>query len=83
MTDAFENQARAVAHASKPVDLGSTDGIKAVAIGLRETWTMAVKAERDAISAEARRYASHYPQSSDGRNTFVMLAEWIENRRPA
>jgi len=27
--------------------------------------------------AEARRYASHYPQSSDGRNTFLLLADRI------
>jgi Lar family restriction alleviation protein len=39
-----------------------------------------VAAERKAISEEARRYASHYPQSSDGRNTFIMLAEWIDQR---
>jgi hypothetical protein len=39
-----------------------------------------VDAEREAIAAEARRYASHYPQGSDGRNTFILLAEWIERR---
>jgi hypothetical protein len=44
----------------------------------------ALLAERDRLraalatsEAEARRYASHYPQSSDGRNTFLMLAEKI------
>lgn len=44
----------------------------------------AVKAERDrarqalqTAEAEARRYAESYPQSSDGRNTFVMLADRI------
>lgn len=36
--------------------------------------------ERDAIGAEARRYASHYPEASDGRNTFVIFAEWVEAR---
>lgn len=36
--------------------------------------------ERQTIADEARRYASHYPQSSDGRNTFTLLAEWIESR---
>ncbi len=36
--------------------------------------------ERKAIAAKAREYASHYPPSSDGMNTFVILAEWIENR---
>ncbi|MCK1577737.1 hypothetical protein [Bradyrhizobium sp. 174] len=29
------------------------------------------------IEAEARRYASMYPQSSDGRNTFVIFADWV------
>jgi Lar family restriction alleviation protein len=29
------------------------------------------------IEAEARRYAEMYPQSSDGRNTFVMFADWV------
>lgn len=37
-------------------------------------------AERRAIADETRRYASHYPAHSDGRNTFVMLADWIEAR---
>ncbi len=36
--------------------------------------------ERDFIAMEARRYASHYPEASDGRNTFIMFAEMIENR---
>lgn len=43
---------------------------------IRET----VIEERETIAAEARRYASQYPQSSDGRNTFILLAEWIESR---
>lgn len=30
------------------------------------------------IGNEARRYASHYKPSSDGRNTFLMFAEWVE-----
>ncbi len=29
------------------------------------------------IEAEARRYAEMYPQSSDGRNTFVIFADWV------
>lgn len=29
------------------------------------------------IEAEARRYAEMYPQSSDGRNTFVLFADWV------
>ena len=36
--------------------------------------------ERDFLAMEARRYASHYPEASDGRNTFVMFAEMIESR---
>lgn len=31
-------------------------------------------------AAEARRYAGHYPQSSDGRNTFILFAEWAESQ---
>lgn len=40
----------------------------------------AVKAERDACAQMAREFASNYEQGSDGRNTFIILAEWIENR---
>jgi hypothetical protein len=29
------------------------------------------------IEAEARRFAGMYPQSSDGRNTFVIFADWV------
>ena len=36
--------------------------------------------ERKEVSEQARRYAGHYQEGSDGRNTFVMLAEWIEAR---
>jgi hypothetical protein len=35
-----------------------------------------------AVAAEARRYAAMYPQASDGRNTFIMLAKWAEQRTP-
>ena len=31
------------------------------------------------IEAEARRYAGHYPEASDGRNTFVMFADWVSS----
>lgn len=37
-------------------------------------------AERTAIAERAREIASHYPEASDGRNTFILLAEWIEAR---
>ena len=43
----------------------------------------ALKSERASIADEARRYASHYKPGSDGRNTFVMLAEWIDSRECA
>jgi len=43
----------------------------------------AAAAERKACAAMAREYAEHYPPGSDGRNTFVILAEWIENRATA
>jgi len=29
------------------------------------------------IEQEARRYAEMYPQSSDGRNTFNIFADWV------
>lgn len=37
-----------------------------------------VTALLDKIGSEARRYASHYKSSSDGRNTFILFAEWVE-----
>lgn len=37
-------------------------------------------AERNACAAKAREFASHYPVGSDGRNTLMILAEWIEKR---
>lgn len=37
-------------------------------------------AEREFLASEARRYASHYPEASDGRNTFIVFAEMIERR---
>lgn len=40
----------------------------------------AIADEREACAAKAREYAAHYPAGSDGRNTFALLAEWIENR---
>ena len=40
----------------------------------------AVAVEREACAQKAREFASHYDDGSDGRNTFVILAEWIENR---
>ena len=37
--------------------------------------------ERKEIAEQTRRYAGHYKEGSDGRNTFIMLAEWIEARK--
>lgn len=37
----------------------------------------ALEAALRRMEAEARRYAEMYPQSSDGRNTFVMFADWV------
>jgi hypothetical protein len=39
-----------------------------------------LKVEREACAAKCREYADHYPPHSDGRNTFVLLAEWIDSR---
>lgn len=43
----------------------------------------AVLAEREAILETTRRYAKCYPDDSDGRNTFTLLAEWIASRPPS
>jgi hypothetical protein len=51
MSDAFEDQARALAHSIPVCDLGSTAGIRAIAIGLRETWRMATEASDEELSA--------------------------------
>lgn len=40
----------------------------------------AVNAEREIIANKAREWAAHYQQGSDGRNTFILMAEWIESR---
>ncbi len=40
----------------------------------------ALLVERQAIASEARRYAEMYSESSDGRHTFLILADWIEAR---
>ena len=32
------------------------------------------------VEQKAREWAEHYPQSSDGRNTFVLFAEWAEGQ---
>jgi hypothetical protein len=45
-----------------------------------ERLSAALGREREAIASKAREWAAHYPEASDGRNTFVLLAEWIEAR---
>lgn len=44
--------------------------------------TIKVKPLVDMIAYKAREYAEHYPQSSDGRNTFLIFAEWVESIEP-
>ncbi|BCH33179.1 hypothetical protein MesoLjLc_51090 [Mesorhizobium sp. L-8-10] len=39
-----------------------------------------IDAEREVIANRAREIAGHYPEASDGRNTFVLFAEWVEGR---
>lgn len=40
----------------------------------------AIRAEERARSAnKARDFAAHYSPGTDGRNTFIILAEWIES----
>jgi hypothetical protein len=33
---------------------------------------------RETVGAKAREWAAHYKEASDGRNTFIMFAEWVE-----
>lgn len=48
-----------------------------------EDTAAAVATERMECAAKARQFAACYPDSSDGRNTFILLAEWIERRGEA
>jgi len=41
---------------------------------------VAIRVERAAIEAEARRYAGFYTPHSDGFNTFVIFADWVAGR---
>jgi len=36
--------------------------------------------ERQIVADKAHEWAAHYSEGSDGRNTFVLLAEWVESR---
>ncbi|UFX42014.1 hypothetical protein HAP47_0022240 [Bradyrhizobium sp. 41S5] len=40
----------------------------------------ALRDEQIAIAGKAREWAENYSQGSDGRNTFVLFAEWVERR---
>lgn len=42
-----------------------------------------IDSERDKITAKAREWAEHYSRGSDGRNTFILFAEWVEKRKDA
>ena len=50
---------------------------------LRQAIEAALIAEGTTCASKAREYASHYDPGSDGFNTFILLAEWIENRATA
>lgn len=63
MSDAFEDQARALAHSIPVCDLGSTAGIRAIAIGLRETWRMA-RESRDAEVAALMEKADAFDRAA-------------------
>ena len=59
---------------------GSGQWVKLCTVAELRTHPAPLDAERSAIEARAREIAGHYPQSSDGRNTFVMFADWIAAR---
>ncbi len=46
---------------------------------LESSWNDRKPSYLGKIADEARRYAGFYPQSSDGRNTFVIFAEWVDS----
>lgn len=50
------------------------------AVEERDRLREALRAEHEFLAQEARRYASFYSESSDGRNTFIIFAEMIERR---
>ncbi len=61
-------------------DAGDAEAVRAFQGRMADIVARAVAAERDACAAKAREFSEHYEQGSDGRNTFVLLAEWIEAR---
>jgi hypothetical protein len=60
---------------------GEGEAAEALRRYVRAVEKAAVNAERDAIAEQTRLYASYYPQGSDSRNTFLILAHWIEARK--
>lgn len=60
-----------------------TPAIREICEAIVEFAGEAVAAEREACASKAREFGGHYPEGSDGRNTFILLAEWIENRATA
>lgn len=68
-----ENGANAVLRAFR-VAYGNETGVHTMT---DDTFTPAQAALLRVIEAEARRIADMYPQSSDGRNTFVIFADWV------
>lgn len=84
MTDQFEEQARAIAHSLPICDLGSTQAIQAIAIGLRETWRMATEAASDrqaevvsklerTVAARDRRISRLMEAFEDARRQGIVL----------
>jgi|GEM_PF-6412689 len=71
----FDKMLTALATEAKCVEYAENDFFKACA--------RAEKAERlsKEIAEKAREYAAHYPEASDGRNTFIIFADWIDTRR--
>ena len=62
-------------------DIMSRAGDPAALAALPEVQAMIAAAEArgmERAAARARVYASNYEQSSDGRNTFILLAEWAD-----
>ena len=57
-----------------------TDEIVTMCAAHMSMMVEAAKDEREACANKAREFAGHYDQGSDGRNTFILLAEWIESR---
>lgn len=67
-----------------PLNRSEVEVIARTVIALHAQLADAQTAQADArtrIGAKAREFAAHYPVGSDGRNTFIVFAEWIEETR--